>query len=342
MDSDFIFSSGKLELKNEGEDFYVEGYISTSDKDLVNDIVTKNCMLDMAEQMRERTIKLDIEHEAFRGKSEMEMQMNKTLIPAAKIEDFVVDKKGLKVRAMLNRHIARFQEVKNSIKDGFLDAFSIAFVPEKDTIELRGGEQVRMLEKIRLLNVAFTGNPINTHAGIEKVFMKSLDYLKANSEEKEEDEDEDSKKKKKKEKEKVGPGGHKPDKTGPHGRGEGPGDGQADGSGTEKKDIHIRDNKIKLQEVKNMTEENKNNQEVEEVEEVKEEVVEEKPAEPVAEPAEVENAEVKALKEEVSSMKKELAEVKAQMVKPLMKSTVEAVDKTKDFEGKSLNPLDLI
>ena len=119
----FIFSSGKVELKQEGEDFFVEGYISTSDLDLVNDIVTKNCLMDMAEQMRKRTIKLDIEHESFRGKSDIEMQINKTIIPAAKIEDFLMDKKGLKVRAMMNRHIQRFNEDKNSIKDGLLDDF---------------------------------------------------------------------------------------------------------------------------------------------------------------------------------------------------------------------------
>jgi len=177
METSFIFSSGTLEIKNEGENFYVEGYISTSDKDLVNDIITKNCLMDMAEQMRTRTIKLDMEHESFRGKSQIESEINKTIIPVAKIEDFLMDKKGLKVRAMLNRHIPRFNEIKNSIKEGFIDAFSIAFVPVKATIQEKDGENVRMLEKINLLNVAFTGNPINTYASIEKVFMKSLDFL---------------------------------------------------------------------------------------------------------------------------------------------------------------------
>ena len=40
----FIFSSGPIELKEEGENFFVEGHISTSDLDLVNDIVTKDCI----------------------------------------------------------------------------------------------------------------------------------------------------------------------------------------------------------------------------------------------------------------------------------------------------------
>ncbi len=173
----FIFSSGPIELKEEGTNFFVEGHISTSDLDLVNDIVTKECIIDMAEQMRERTIKLDVEHESFKGKTDLEMEINKTIIPAAKIDDFLIDEKGLKVRAMLNKHVSRFNEVKNSIQDGFLDAFSIAFMPVKETIQEKGGKQIRMLDKINLLNVAFTGNPVNTYASIDQVFLKSLDYL---------------------------------------------------------------------------------------------------------------------------------------------------------------------
>ena len=173
----FIFSSDSLELKSEGENFFVEGYISTSDQDLVNDIVTKNCLLDMAEQMKQRVIKFDVEHESFRGKSNLDMEVNKTIIPVAKIDDFLMDKKGLKVRAMLNPFATRFEEVKGSIQGGFLDAFSIAYIPEKSVMQAKGGQEVRMLDKIRLLNVAFTGNPVNTEARMTNVFAKSLEFL---------------------------------------------------------------------------------------------------------------------------------------------------------------------
>ena len=146
----FIFSSGPIQLKEEGENFFVEGHISTSDLDLVNDIVTKDCIMDMAEQMRERTIKLDIEHESFRGNTDLEMEINKTIIPAAKIDDFLIDKKGLKVRAMLNKHVSRFNEVKNSIRDGFLDAFSIAFVPVESKNEIREDRKSKLQNSIHI------------------------------------------------------------------------------------------------------------------------------------------------------------------------------------------------
>jgi len=174
----FIFTSEPLELKSEGEDFFVEGYISTSDLDLVNDIVTKSCLMDMAEQMKERVIKFDVEHESFRGKSNLETEINKTTIPVAKVEDFLMDKKGLKVRAKLNKHTKRFNEVKGSIEDGFLDAFSIAYIPIKTVMQQKDGQEIRLLDKINLLNVAFTGNPVNTEARMTNVFAKSLDFLK--------------------------------------------------------------------------------------------------------------------------------------------------------------------
>ncbi|MHA1302360.1 MAG: HK97 family phage prohead protease, partial [Candidatus Heimdallarchaeaceae archaeon] len=178
METSFIFSSDNLELKSEGEKFFVEGYISTSDLDLVNDIVTKTCLIDMADQMKKRSIKFDVEHESFRGKSNLDREINKTIIPAAKIDDFLMDKKGLKVRAVLNNHSARFDEVKGSIQDGFLDAFSIAYVPVKTTVQEKNGQQVRLLDKINLLNVAFTGNPVNTESRMTNVFAKSLEFLK--------------------------------------------------------------------------------------------------------------------------------------------------------------------
>jgi len=173
----FMFRSDNLELKSEGDNFFVEGYISTSDLDQVNDIVTKACLLDMAEQMKNRVIKFDVEHESFRGKSNLDMEINKTKIPVAKTDDFVMDKKGIKVRAMLNPFSSRFEEVKGSIQGGFLDAFSIAYVPVKSVIQEKNGLSVRLLDKINLLNVAFTGNPVNTEARMTNVFAKSLEFL---------------------------------------------------------------------------------------------------------------------------------------------------------------------
>lgn len=162
------------------DDNTVEGYISTGDLDLVQDIVTPNCMVDMLKQLDQRSIKMDVEHEAFRGKNIIEKTLNKTKIPVGKIVEASLDKKGIKVKTELNPHHSRYEEVKNSIKDGFLDAFSIAFIPLEKASKIVDGKNVRMLEKLNLLNVAFTGNPVNPEASFTNIAMKSLDDVNGN------------------------------------------------------------------------------------------------------------------------------------------------------------------
>ena len=248
---------------------------------------------------------------------------------------------------MLNRHNQRFDEVKGSIEDGFLDAFSIAYIPTKSVSEIREGKNVRLLDGLELLNVAFTGNPVNTEAKMTNVFAKSLEVLEGK---------------------KKGPGGNIPNRTGPHGVGAGPGEGRADGSGMDEDEDEDEKKKkketkynhgndtTKLQEVKyNMEEKEKIETQEEEseeketkdeeavAEESKEEVAtEEAPKEPETTEAVEENAEVKALTSKVESLTSELAEVKAMLKKPMYKSKVEQKDESKNFEKKSQTPLERI
>lgn len=175
----FFFTTEKIELKDEGEDSYVYGYISTRDKDLVNDIVTENCMKSMFNQMKSRVIKFDIEHESFRGKSDTDRELNKSINPIAKVDWFGQDSEGILVKAILNKHHQRFDEVKGSIEDGFLDSFSIAYIPTKTFEDTANGESTRKLDDVRLLNVAFTGIPINEKSRFTEVVMKSLDSFNA-------------------------------------------------------------------------------------------------------------------------------------------------------------------
>lgn len=161
------------ELKSLDDDS-VEGYIATGDQDLINDIITPNCMMDMLAQLKDRVVKVDVEHEAFKGKDSLEKELNKTIIPVAKITNAVLEAKGIKVKTDFNKHHSRVDEVKGSIKDKFLDAFSIAYVPVEVSYEQKGDEKIRKLEKVNLLNVAFTGNPINPEAGFSDVMIKSI------------------------------------------------------------------------------------------------------------------------------------------------------------------------
>ncbi len=177
-------------IEEKGEQkVFLEGYLSTNDCDLVNDIVTKNCMESMKNQILDRNIKLDIEHEAFRGGSLEEKEINKTKIPAGRFIDATVEslgknRWGLKVKAVLNRFSPRYSEIKGNVMDRMLDAYSIAFIATKKRDETIDGKCVRFLEDVSLLNAALTGNPINTQALNREVFMKSLNSIEEYQEEK--------------------------------------------------------------------------------------------------------------------------------------------------------------
>ncbi|NOR84823.1 hypothetical protein GQ473_01790 [archaeon] len=191
-DKIYTFNSGKLSFKaidgKKGKEYYVEGYISTEDLDLVNDIVTKDCMLNMMEQFNGRTIKLDFEHEAFRGKDKLEGDLNKTKLPLGKAIKRTMDNKGLKVKWQLNptwkkldeksNVVMTFKELWSNVEDGYYDAFSIAYIPVKSRMNNLNGIEARMLDEVGLLNVALTGNPVNTHANMTAVMAKSLAWLK--------------------------------------------------------------------------------------------------------------------------------------------------------------------
>jgi len=187
-------SFGEIEKKGE-KNFFIEGFISTSDKDLVDDIVTERALNSMIEQLKSRVIKLDFEHESFRGESEIEMEINKTRIPLGKASDFArikdAEKNGILVRWDVNptwkkfdekgNVVMDFNEIRFNVENGYYDAFSIAFIPTKDTTMIKDGNKIRLLDDLNLLNVALTGNPINPKASVTEVFMKSLDYLEKNN-----------------------------------------------------------------------------------------------------------------------------------------------------------------
>jgi len=191
MDDSFTFYSDKLsfaEVKGkEGTEYFIKGHISTGDLDLVDDIVTKDCLSDMYSQFDSKNMKLDFEHEAFRGKSKLESEINKTKLPLGKAVTKNIDAKGLEVKWQLNPTWQKFDEKGNvtmtfkslwtNIKSQYLDAFSIAYIPISTQVKNIGGKKARLLKNIRLLNVALTGNPINTSATMTSVMAKSLDYL---------------------------------------------------------------------------------------------------------------------------------------------------------------------
>ena len=171
----FKFNTNTIEFNTVGlkgeRDYYVTGYISTDEIDRANDVVTREAMKSMVSQIKAGSVKLDIEHSTFTGEAD---------IPVGKIIDAGIDEKGVWVKCTLNKAHSRFNEYWKSIKNGFLDAFSIAYKPLEIVKDIIDGVEVTLLKAVELLNVAITGNPICRSATMTESFYKSLKYINEN------------------------------------------------------------------------------------------------------------------------------------------------------------------
>ena len=149
----------------------ITGYISTKSIDKFNDLITDECLDDMLIQIKSGNIKMDLEHETIH-------ENNLNINPIARIVDAKKDEKGIWVKAELNQSNPRFQEIWGSIKDGFLDAFSIAFKPLETATRYIQGKAVRILNKLKLINIGITGTPVNDDCKMDKIVLKAIQEFK--------------------------------------------------------------------------------------------------------------------------------------------------------------------
>ncbi len=172
--ADYIFTTDKITYSSVGlkgdKQSYVTGYISVPEIDLYDDLVTPNALKSMLMQISSKNITLDYEHEAFRD--------DMTILPVGKIIEAKVDERGLWVKCQLNSNSPKYKALWGSIKDGFLNAFSIAFKPIRTVEKMMGKSKIRLIEELELLNVALTGTPVNQGATMTGHSMKAV-MLKA-------------------------------------------------------------------------------------------------------------------------------------------------------------------
>ena len=125
-----------LEL-NENKNVFVEGYASANVKDLDGDIITEEALQQAAKELTQEPYnKVFINHD-IRD------------IPIGKIVAAEVRDGKLWVRLMLNKAHPQFETIYNSLKDGFLDAFSIGF----RVLERRGNK----ITRLKILEVSIVG-----------------------------------------------------------------------------------------------------------------------------------------------------------------------------------------
>lgn len=188
MENQFIFTNPlkHFEIEDKGKKrFFIKGDFSNTEKDLVNDICTPNCIKSMVNQLKSRSVKLDFEHDTLRGSSNLDKEANKTILPLGKaIDADVKDGDIAEATWELNEDYKKFdgkgnvvlniKDIKSNIKSGMLDAFSIGYIPTKTHMDTKDGEQVRMLDDVKIITIALTGSPINTTSQVRSVFVKSM------------------------------------------------------------------------------------------------------------------------------------------------------------------------
>ncbi len=145
-----------LEL-NENKNVFVEGYASANVKDLDGDIITEEALQQAAKELTQEPYnKVFINHD-IRD------------IPIGKIVAAEVRDGKLWVRLMLNKAHPQFETIYNSLKDGFLDAFSIGF----RVLERRGNK----ITRLKILEVSIVGVPANPEAVVENVYEKGAKLI---------------------------------------------------------------------------------------------------------------------------------------------------------------------
>lgn len=162
-----------IEFKSEDGKYYFKGYLSTFDLDLVNDIVTPDCMKDMLNQINvglqgfARSVKGSADHDVYwTGDSQK--------IPISKITNATVDNRGLFVEGMFNIDHPEFKQIWNQVENGFLDGLSIEYRPVDFSFKDMDGKKIRVLNKLLLKGYGHTPRPANPYSTLTDFFVKSI------------------------------------------------------------------------------------------------------------------------------------------------------------------------
>ena len=108
----YIFTD--LEVKSEGEDFFIEGYASSVNKDLGNDELTEDCLRQMADLINSKNIKLGFDHTEILGG-------RPTLEAVGRLIEAKVENGKLWVKGILDKTFSHIEQLKQKIQNKFLD-----------------------------------------------------------------------------------------------------------------------------------------------------------------------------------------------------------------------------
>ncbi len=151
--------------KSGDKGYFVEGYASTDDLDLEGDVITKEALERVVEEIVE-----DPYNKLF-------LMHNTHDIPIGKVVAARLEGSKLWIRAKLNPAHPMFESVWQSLKEGYLSAFSIQFII-LDYEEGDGKEVRRFIKRIKIIEVSLVGVPANPGALVTSVEEKAMKEVK--------------------------------------------------------------------------------------------------------------------------------------------------------------------
>lgn len=165
-------TSDSFEFKTDGGEYYTEGILEVADYvDVDNDVVTQNCITDMAKQIDGASVSAQFN---IKGNLEHEHVLNDSrIIPRAKVVKSEIKGNNLFIRVQLNKHHPEFKSLWGSINDGFIDAYSMEFKAIDYKHVTHNGKSVRVLDRVKLGGVGYTGRPVCEVCKITDFFIKS-------------------------------------------------------------------------------------------------------------------------------------------------------------------------
>jgi phage head maturation protease len=175
------FTFLEVELKGEKK-YFIEGFISTTDPDLSNEVLTLKAQEDIVKQCLNNSITMDVEHEEWYKEGRVQNKPSNTRIPVAKIVHAEIKGNGVWVKAEINQHSDRFKNIWGSVKEGFLHSFSVAFYPLAAVTKTVGNQVMRFIDSLSLVNVTLTGSPVNPNATFTPVMKAALLNMPAQGE----------------------------------------------------------------------------------------------------------------------------------------------------------------
>ena len=163
-----------VEIKDaSGTNFYVEGFLSAPVKDLHGETVSENVLFDWSKECVAPPHNLGwLFHESPYKSPENKDKPAIYRIVESKISE-LKDRlgnthRGLWVKALLNKAHPKFNDVWNMVKTGFINSFSVEFLPELEDASSK------LLQKAKYLASCFVMAPAMDLATITSAYAKSF------------------------------------------------------------------------------------------------------------------------------------------------------------------------